>query len=70
MKLRTIALSIIWQTLDVASSDMDLGEHQGVTEEEEIAFIAKVINTRAQKAFNEYYDYKERQNDQSSSQPG
>lgn len=57
-ELRTEALSIIWRVLDAKSTDIDL-PRKGLSDED-VLFLAKIIDSKAQRAFNEYKDCKDR----------
>jgi len=57
-ELRREALSIIWQTLDAKTHDPGLVEHG--SSDEEIEFIAGVLDKKAQRAYNECRDYEDK----------
>lgn len=52
-KLREIALSITWQVLDAKSLDIDLCD---ALTDEEAMFVNRVIDSKAQRAYNEWRD--------------
>lgn len=56
--LRAEALGIIWQILDAAHSSVDL-ERDGLTDEE-VMFISKIVDQKAQLAFVEFENFKSR----------
>jgi hypothetical protein len=59
-ELRRKALSIVWQVLDGASREIDLQRVDGELSDDEAVFVAKIIDAKAQRAFVEYDDHKER----------
>lgn len=59
-ELRRKALSIVWQVLDGASREIDLQRVDGELSDDEAFFVSKIIDCKAQRAFVEYDDYKER----------
>ena len=56
--LRAEALGIVWQVLDEAHTSIDLSR-DGLTDEE-VIFISKIIDQKAQLAFVEFEKFKER----------
>jgi predicted nucleotidyltransferase len=62
-ELRRKALHVIWQVLDAACREIDLqaidhGDISPLTDNE-VQFMQKIIDGRAQTAFNAYADYRE-----------
>lgn len=58
--LRRIALSIAWQVLDAASTQIDFDTGCDELTMEENLFIGKVLDQKAQRAFIEYDDHRRR----------
>jgi hypothetical protein len=57
-KLRLTALSIVWQVIDMATREIDLNALDDPYSDEEVAYMLKVIDQKAQAAFNAHAKYK------------
>lgn len=62
-ELRKMALAVVWQVLDMATREIDfcsLDREEALVKDDEISFVVKIIDDKAQRAFDEYEDYKDR----------
>lgn len=59
-ELRRMALSIVWQVLDGASREIDLQRVDREISDDEAKYVYKFLDAKAQAAFCEYENYKER----------
>ena len=57
-ELRRTALSIVWQVLDGACREIDLQRVDGELSDEEAVYVSKILDSKAQTAFNGYDNYK------------
>ena len=62
-ELRKMALAVVWQVLDMATREIDfcsLDRKSALEKDDEIDFVVKIIDGKAQRAFNEHENYKDR----------